>query len=240
MHCFQNKSADRALMKRIMKQPPQCMSFTLTFPRLGKAFNYCKMIGLHARWWNDLVLSGDFILFHRVGNNASGVSPWWNYFLLSPLRFMQKVQFCWHDALINMHDILVKPPLRLALLDYYSLESSANCVSLGRNSTLLCQLKFYVTSSLLMTWNYNKWVWNLQWDCLEDNTRHFQVNNIDIRYIGAIYVGGMSHYWTKLGKKRCSCLAKIFAYKIKIWRQIKKPNVQSLMDNRSYIQCVIN
>jgi len=33
----------------------------------------------------------------------------------SPLRFMQKVQFCWHDALINVHDILVKPSLRLAL-----------------------------------------------------------------------------------------------------------------------------
>jgi len=31
-----------------------------------------------------------FILFHRVGNNASRVSPWWNYLLLSPLRFMQK------------------------------------------------------------------------------------------------------------------------------------------------------
>jgi len=114
MHCFQNKFVDRASMKRTMKRPPQCMSFTLMFPRMGKAFNYCKMIGSHARWWNDLVLSGDFILFHRVGNNASGVSPWWNYFILSPLRFMQKVQFCWHDALINVHDILVKLPLRLA------------------------------------------------------------------------------------------------------------------------------
>jgi len=111
MHCFQNKSADRASMKRIMKQPPQCMSFTLTFPRLGKAFNYCEMIGSHARWWNDLALSGDFIPFHRVGNNARRVSPWWNYFLLSPLCFMQKVQFCWHDALINVRDILVKPPV---------------------------------------------------------------------------------------------------------------------------------
>jgi hypothetical protein len=50
IHCFQNKSADSASMKRIMKQHPQCMSFTLTFPRLGKAFNYCKMIGSHARW----------------------------------------------------------------------------------------------------------------------------------------------------------------------------------------------
>ena len=104
-------------MKRTMKQHPQYMSFTLMFPRLGKVFNYCKMIGSHARWWNDLVLSGDFILFHRVGNNASGVSPWWNYFLLSPLRFMQKVQFCWHGALINVHDILMKPPLRLALMN---------------------------------------------------------------------------------------------------------------------------
>jgi len=91
-----------------MKQPPQCMSFNLMFTRLGKAFNYCKMIGSHARWWNDLVLSGDFILFHRVGNNASGVSPWWNYFLLSPFRFMQKVQFYWYSVLINVHDILVK------------------------------------------------------------------------------------------------------------------------------------
>ena len=109
MHCFQNKFADKTSMKRIMKQPPQCMSFTLTFPRLGKAFNYCKMIGSHARWWNDLALSGDFIPFHRVGNNARGVLPWWNYFLLSPLRFMQKVQFCWHTALINMYDILVNP-----------------------------------------------------------------------------------------------------------------------------------
>ena len=44
MHCFQNKSADRASMKRIMKQPPRCMSFTLTFPRLDKIFNYCKII----------------------------------------------------------------------------------------------------------------------------------------------------------------------------------------------------
>jgi len=103
-------------MKQTMKQPPQCMSFTLMFPRLGKAFNYCKMIGSHARWWNDLVLSGDFILFHHVENNASGVSPWWNYFLLSPHRFMQKVQFCWHSALINVHDIMVKPSLRLALV----------------------------------------------------------------------------------------------------------------------------
>jgi len=102
-------------MKRTMKQPPQCMSFTLTFPRLGKAFNYCEMIGSRARWWNNLVLSGNFIQFHRVGNNARGVSPWWNYFLLSPLRFMQKVQFCWHGALINVHDILMKHPLRLAL-----------------------------------------------------------------------------------------------------------------------------
>jgi len=100
-------------MKRTMKQPLQCMSFTLMFPTLGKAFNYCKIIGSHARWWNDLVLSGDFIQFHRMGNNASGVSPWWNYFLLSPLRFMQKVQFYWHSALINMYDILVKPPLWL-------------------------------------------------------------------------------------------------------------------------------
>ena len=66
MHCFQNKSADRASMKWTMKQSPQCMSFTLMFPRLGKIFNYCKMIGSHARWWNDLVLSGDFILFYRV------------------------------------------------------------------------------------------------------------------------------------------------------------------------------
>ena len=114
MHCFQNKSANKASMKRIMKQPPQCMSFILTFPRLGKAFNYCKMIGSHARWWNDLALSGDFISFHRVGNNAHGVSPWQNYFLLS-LRFMQKVQFCWNDALINVHDILMKPALRLTL-----------------------------------------------------------------------------------------------------------------------------
>jgi len=47
MHCFQNKSADRALMKQTMKQTQQCMSFTLMFPRLGKAFNYCKMIGWH-------------------------------------------------------------------------------------------------------------------------------------------------------------------------------------------------
>jgi len=120
MHCFQNKSADRASMKRIMKQPPQCMSFILTFPRLGKTFNYCKMIRSHVRWWNDLALSGDFILFHRVGNNARGVSPWWNYFLLSPLRFMQKVQFCWHGALINMHDILMKLALRLALIVHTS------------------------------------------------------------------------------------------------------------------------
>jgi len=30
------------------------------------------MIGSHARWWNDLALSGDFISFHRVGNNARG------------------------------------------------------------------------------------------------------------------------------------------------------------------------
>jgi len=105
---FQNKSADRASMKRIMKQPLQCMSFTFTFPRLGKAFNYCKMIGSHARWWNDLALSEDFIPFHRVVNNAREVSPWWKYFLLSPLRFMQKVQFCWYGALINVHDILVK------------------------------------------------------------------------------------------------------------------------------------
>ena len=62
MHCFQNKSANRASMKRIMKQPPQCMSFTLTFSRLGKAFNYCKMIGSHAIWWNDLAQWG----FHPV------------------------------------------------------------------------------------------------------------------------------------------------------------------------------
>jgi len=115
VHCFQNKSADKTSMKWIMKQFSQCMSFILTFSRLGKAFNYCKMIGSHARWWNDLALSGDFIPFHRVRNNARGVSPWWNYFLLSPLRFMQKVQFYWHDALINMHDIPVKPPLRPAL-----------------------------------------------------------------------------------------------------------------------------
>ena len=115
MDCFQNKSVDRASMNRIMKQPPQCMSFTLTFSRLGKTFNYCKMIGSHARWWNDLAHRGDFIPFHRVGNNARGVSLWWNYLLLSPLRFMQKVQFYWYDALINMHDILVKPPLRPAL-----------------------------------------------------------------------------------------------------------------------------
>jgi len=90
------------------------MSFTLTFVRLDKAFNYCKIIGSHARWWNDLALSGDFIMFHGMGNNARGVSPWWNYFLLSPLRFIQKVQFCWYDALINVHDILVKPSLKLA------------------------------------------------------------------------------------------------------------------------------
>jgi hypothetical protein len=73
MHYFQNKSADRTSMKRTMKQPPQCMSFTLMFPRLGKAFNYCKMIRSQARWWNDLVFSGDFILFHRVGNNTTGL-----------------------------------------------------------------------------------------------------------------------------------------------------------------------
>ena len=116
MHCFQNKFADKVSIKRIMKQPPQCMSFILTLPRLGKAFNYCKMIGSHARWWNNLALSGDFILFHRVGNNARGVSPWWNYFLLSPLCFMQKVQFCWYDALINVHDILVKTPTETGLI----------------------------------------------------------------------------------------------------------------------------
>ena len=50
LHYFQNKSADRASMKRTMKQPPQCMSFTLMFSRLGNAFNYCKMIGSHVRW----------------------------------------------------------------------------------------------------------------------------------------------------------------------------------------------
>jgi len=83
MHYFQNKSADKASMKWTIKQLPRCISFTLTFPRLGKAFNYCKIIGSHARWWNDLVLSGDFIPFHRVGDNARGVSLWWNYFLLS-------------------------------------------------------------------------------------------------------------------------------------------------------------
>jgi len=105
----------RASMKRIIKQPPQCMSFTLRFPGLGKAFNYCKMIGSHATWWNDLALSGDFIPFHRVENNARRVSPWWNYFLLSPLRFMQKVQFYWHDAIINVHDILVKTPTETGL-----------------------------------------------------------------------------------------------------------------------------
>jgi len=90
MHYFQNKLLTEHQWTSTMKQPPQCMSFTLTFPRLGKAFNYCKMIGSHVRWWNNLVLSGDFISFHRVGNNARRVSPWWNYFILSPLRFMQK------------------------------------------------------------------------------------------------------------------------------------------------------
>ena len=70
---------------------PTMKHFTLLFPRLSKAFNCCKIIGSHARWWNDLALSGDFIPFHRVGNNARGVSPRWNYFFLSPLRFMQKV-----------------------------------------------------------------------------------------------------------------------------------------------------
>jgi len=94
MYCFQNKFADRKTIKRIIKQHSQCMSFTLTFLRLGKAFNYCKMIGSHVRWWNDLALSWDFIPFHRVENNVRGVSPWWN---------------CWHDVLINMHDISMKP-----------------------------------------------------------------------------------------------------------------------------------
>jgi len=73
---------------------PTMKHFTLLFSRLNKAFNCCKMIGLHTRWWNDdLALSGDFIPFHRVGNNIRGVSLWWNYCLLSPLRFIQKIQF---------------------------------------------------------------------------------------------------------------------------------------------------
>jgi len=103
----------------IYKITPTMEHFTLLFPRLSKVFNYCKMIGSHVRWWNDLALGGDFILFHRVENKARGVSTWWNYFLLSPLRFMQKVKFSTHDTLINMHDILVKPPLRLALVGLF-------------------------------------------------------------------------------------------------------------------------
>jgi len=49
---------------------PAMKHFTLLFPRLSKAFNCCKMIGSHARWWNDVAFSGNFIPFHRVGNNA--------------------------------------------------------------------------------------------------------------------------------------------------------------------------
>jgi len=145
MHCFQNKFADRTSIKWIMKQPPQCMSFTLMFPRLGKAFKYCKMIGSHATWWNNLALCGDFIVFHRVGNNTHGVSPWWNYFLLSPLRFIQKVQFCWHDALINVHDILVKPPLRLNRVIKNFIRTKP--IELGQSlAQLLKRLSNYITT----------------------------------------------------------------------------------------------
>jgi len=36
-----------------MKQPPKCMSFTLTFSRLGKAFNWikCKMVKRFSLQW---------------------------------------------------------------------------------------------------------------------------------------------------------------------------------------------
>ena len=60
--------------KTIYKTTPSMKHFTLLFSRLSKAFNYCKMIGSHARWWNDLAMSGDFISFHCVGNNTRGIS----------------------------------------------------------------------------------------------------------------------------------------------------------------------
>jgi len=82
---------------------PAMKHFTFLFPRLSKAFNCCKMIGSHARWWNDLALSGDSSRF-TAWETTRRVSPWWNYFLLSPLRFMQKLQFFWHGSLRNVHD----------------------------------------------------------------------------------------------------------------------------------------
>jgi hypothetical protein len=98
---------------------PAMEHFTLLFTKLSKTFNCCKMIGSHARCWNDLALSGDFISFHHVGNNARGVSPWWNYFLLSHLRFMKKVQFflltwrsnkyAWHSDETTAESGLISP-----------------------------------------------------------------------------------------------------------------------------------
>jgi hypothetical protein len=43
------------------------------------------------------------------------VSPWWNFFLLSPKSFIQKVEFCLCGAVFNVHETLLKLPLRLAL-----------------------------------------------------------------------------------------------------------------------------
>jgi len=85
-NCFWNSALKRA---------------TETGLRLSKTFNYCKIIGSHARWWNDLVFNGNFIPFHRVENNARAVSPWWNYLFLSFFVSCKKYSFT--DMTLNMH-----------------------------------------------------------------------------------------------------------------------------------------
>jgi hypothetical protein len=62
-----------------------------------------------------LCLSGGFTQFPTHVKLCPKVSPWWNSFLLSPKGFMQKVKFCWCGAVFNVHETLMKPPLRLAL-----------------------------------------------------------------------------------------------------------------------------
>jgi hypothetical protein len=59
-----------------------------------------------------LCLSGGFTQFPTHVKLCPRVSPWWNSFILSP---MQKVKFCWCGDVFNVHETLMKPPLRLTL-----------------------------------------------------------------------------------------------------------------------------
>jgi hypothetical protein len=77
-----------------------------------------------------LCLNWGFTQFPTHVKLCLKVSPWWNSFLLSPKGFMQKVKFCWCGVVFNVHETLMKSPLRPALVCFNGWDHEFNaCIS---------------------------------------------------------------------------------------------------------------